>query len=502
MRLRGAGIPSLRRLGMAVLIASAALSHPLPALAHPELRSSTPARGAELNTPPRELRLTYADRVELALTHLRLVGPDSAEVALGALRMVADSNAVVAPINGALSPGSYTVRWEAAGVDGHPVRGSFGFSIAAPEPVITSVTPDEQPPAPASSPHQDSILFPERTGFDVGSPAFVLVRWVTLLAMLGVLGVVVFRIGVHTRLPAAAATEPSGFQSAVLTRLVSIGMFSARLLAVAALARLAAQWYALYGGSGAMDLARLGPLLLRTLWGWAWLLQLSAAVAVAAGLSLVTRSGGGRAGWSIAGVAALLLALSASLSGHAAAVEAARPLVVANDTIHVLGAGGWMGGLAVLVLAGIPAAARLEQSQRGEALVSLVRAFSPVALACAAVVTLTGVTAAWIHLRELAALWQSPYGQTLLVKLALLLGVVAAGAYNWLRLKPALEAGAPADPLRRSAALELATGVLVLLVTAVLMATSPPPPDADRASGGREPRQPPPLSPTTDPSPG
>ena len=79
--------------------------------------------------------------------------------------------------------------------------------------------------------------------------------------------------------------------------------------------------------------------------------------------------------------------------------------------------------------------------------------------------------AAWLHLGTVPALWQTPYGKTLLVKLAILSVVGATGAYNWLRVKPSLGNIEGATRIRRSAVVELGVGVLVLIVTAVLVAT-------------------------------
>jgi putative copper export protein len=98
---------------------------------------------------------------------------------------------------------------------------------------------------------------------------------------------------------------------------------------------------------------------------------------------------------------------------------------------------------------------------------------APPPAAIAGALTVTGLFAAWVHMGSIPALWESTYGQTLVVKLAVLSGVFGTGAYNWLRLKPALGDELGATRLRRSATVEIAIGILVLLVTAVLVATAP-----------------------------
>ena len=143
------------------------------------------------------------------------------------------------------------------------------------------------------------------------------------------------------------------------------------------------------------------------------------------------------------------------------------------DGLHVLGAAGWLGTLACLIVIGLPTAAAARDG-RWEAVASMVNAFSPLALACAGLVLLTGVASAWLRLGALAPLWTSDYGRTLLLKLGLLIGVVGTATYNWLRVKPALGSPESTARLKRSATVELAVGVAVIAVTAVLVALPPP----------------------------
>jgi putative copper export protein len=142
----------------------------------------------------------------------------------------------------------------------------------------------------------------------------------------------------------------------------------------------------------------------------------------------------------------------------------------------------------VVLAAGVPAALALGPERRGPAVAALVNAFSPTALAFAGVTALTGLFAAWLHVGRPAALWETGYGQTLLVKLAVLSLVAGTGAYNWRRVRPALGDDTGTARVRRSAAAELAVGAVVLLVTAVLVATPTPADDQParvRAARGR-----------------
>ncbi|HST58473.1 MAG TPA: copper resistance protein CopC [Longimicrobium sp.] len=501
---------------LTLLLTALTLLLPAQVHAHGALQRSEPGQGAHLSTAPRELRLTFNGSVELAVARLQLIGPDSASVELGPLALDPDSAPVlIAPVQGGLMAGIYTVVWQVAGADGHPVRGTYTFVIAPGAAGLAGpVAPGAAPP-PVT--HHDPTALPAGEGFDAESPLYVLVRWVTYLALAGVIGATAFRFAVLPLARLQGYPSVDHLLGPAAARAARLGLAAASLAGLAAVLRLYAQSYALHGGARALEPALMGTMLTRTLWGWGWLLQ-AAGTALAVGGFAAARprlllspirdaapaepvpmlvgaasapapaymdaersdaappsaqaiSG---APWLLAGLGALALALAPALSGHAAAAPRLGPFAILADALHVLAAGGWIGGLLVLVAAGGPAAMRLEREERGPAVAALVNAFSPTALAFAGALTLTGLFAAWLHMGSIPTLWESAYGRTLLVKLGVLSGVFATGAYNWLKVKPALRDEFGAARLRRSAKVEIAIGSLVLLVTAVLVATAPP----------------------------
>ena len=111
------------------------------------------------------------------------------------------------------------------------------------------------------------------------------------------------------------------------------------------------------------------------------------------------------------------------------------------------------------------------RSEEAPMVAELINAFSPVALASAALAVGTGVFAAWLHVGRIPNLWGTRYGVTLLVKLTILGVVGLTGFYNWRFVKPRLGTAEATVHLQRSARVEVAIAVLVLLVTAVLVAT-------------------------------
>lgn len=471
-------ISTVRKSWLPVLLLLASTTAPLNvAYPHGTLRRSVPAKHEHLPAVPRDLRLTFTERVELTFARLSLVGPRGA-VPLGPLSLLPDSATVlIAPITGPLIEGAYTVRWQVAGADGHPVRGEYTFFIA---PGAAGLPRRANDDAPANTEtHHDPTTFPESSSFSADSPLYAAIRWATFVALLGIIGAIAFRIVLKIM---ALQREPAGegIYSEASTRTAGLGFVLAVGLLVVGVVRLIAQSYALHGAGSALDTTLIAAMLTRTVWGTGWLLQLAGTAVVLVGFPLVRRTN--QAGWLVAAVGAVILAFTPGLSGHAAATERFAPLPVITDALHVIGAAGWLGSLLFVVAVGVPVALRLQPATRAGAVAALVNAFSPTALFFAGLTVATGVFAAWLHLGSIPALWETAYGKTLLVKLALLSGVFGTGAYNWLRVKPALGEEVATSRLRRSATFELAVGIVVLAVTAVLVATGTPAAMPDNAA--------------------
>lgn len=449
---------------------------PLAAWAHQYLVSSEPGDRAELDRTPRQLRLVFSEPADLTSTLVELVGPDGAPLRLSGLRAAPDSpNVVLAGIEAPMTVGVYTVAWRSVGADGHPVRGRFSFTVL---PGAEGIADPAEVPAPPI--HHDPGLFPEGGDFDAGSPAYVAVRWLLFAGLLGVIGPVAFRLVVLPIMRRGRTSAGLALMAPAARAAATLGFAMAGVVLIAAAARLYAQSYAVHGPAGASAPASLAALVQGTVWGTAWILQVTAALAALMGFAAARRGAG--AGWALAALGAAAIAFTPALSGHAVATPEFAAAAVLSDGIHVLAAGGWLGGLLVVIAIGVPAALRLGDGQRGPAVAALVNAFSPMALAFGGTVVATGIVAAWLHLGAVEALWTTAYGRTLLLKVAVLAVLFATAAYNYLRVRPALGTETAARRLNRSAAFELTLAVVVLLITAVLVAM-PPPPDVD---GGEE----------------
>lgn len=447
--------------GLAFIVALAASAFPvLRARAidvHDRLIRSEPAKDDTLRAVPSVLRLTFSRAVTLEAARVTVNGPNGA-MDLRPLALETDSPAILlATVDDEWFAGTHTVAWRILGADGHPVTGEFAFFVS--EDAAGLTPPAGAEPAPAL-PVEDEAAEPIPT-FGPESPLYVAVRWLWFASLIGVLGVIVFRIAVLGRLQ--TNDIPITRSVPVAAGLAAkIGVGCAMVAIVAALLRLLAQQAAV--GIDA------GILIGATTWGRGWILHIAAAGLALIGFVVARRDR--RPGWLLTIPAAIALSFAPALSGHAVAAEPVALNVLA-DAVHVMAAGGWLGTLLLVLFAGIPAAYRAGED-RDRIIAVMVRAFSPLALVFAGIVAASGVFRAWQQLGGVAPLFSSDYGQALLLKLGALTLVVVLGAYNFLRIKPSLPGKAASQRLRKSAALELAMAALVLLLTSVLVATPPP----------------------------
>ena len=181
------------------------------------------------------------------------------------------------------------------------------------------------------------------------------------------------------------------------------------------------------------------------------------------------------------GLSACLL-ISISLSGHAATTEgAALAMQISADALHLWASGIWLGGL-------IPLAVLLRQCNRDHDSTALAvareatRRFSRIGVFSVAVLIATGAYNAWNLVGGFAALLGTPYGNLLLVKIALLIPLLAVAAVNRLRLKAKFfeasstqlgEAANHLNQLTRNVMIEAVLGLFILLIVGHMNVTPP-----------------------------
>jgi putative copper resistance protein D len=217
-------------------------------------------------------------------------------------------------------------------------------------------------------------------------------------------------------------------------------------------------------------------LLTGTRFGHVWIARVAVALALA--IYLLQGKPGTHAPWLRACAAVLSVALpgALALAGHGGATPgAAGGVHLVADIAHAIAAGVWVGGLLPLALF-LAAARRTGDPPALAAARDATRRFSDLGLASVATLLATGIVNTIFLAGSVPALLGTSYGQLLVLKILLFLGMVAIAAVNRLKLTPLLfAAGAPSAlrRLKRNASIEAALGLAIIAIVGALGSIPP-----------------------------
>jgi len=448
---------------LAVAALAVWLGLPSGASAHAYLVKTVPAASVVLDAPPQNIQLTYDEAVEPRLAIISVTDADGHQETTGPVhRSSADPDTLVVPLRSHLPEGWYLIFWRAISVDGHPVDGAFTYAIG---------------PNPGPAPQ---FQVPNISATAV-TPQLLVARWVMFVAVMTAIGLLVMRL--LTARPLVREVEGSTL------RALSVAFTVAAVVGLIAIPVYLDFSTANDSLRSVFDFSALVPLFRVTAFGRA-IVDLEVCFALfclAAGMALwVDRPERQRRSIAelIASCGALLAAAAVLVvpgaAGHAAQT-APRGLTLLFDWLHMASGSVWLGGLAGLLVVWLTVAAR----ERVAALSVCVPRVSNVAVASVVVLGATGVGEAIDHMPAVNALWETSYGQAILVKAGLLGVALLIASGNLLRSRPRLiaarrrpEVGEPAARLLRG----LVSGELVIVVgvvfAAAVLSSLPPPPPA------------------------
>ncbi|WP_421120614.1 copper resistance protein CopC [Aquihabitans daechungensis] len=123
-------LPTLRlrrALGVVAFALVAALIPAGAASAHAELSATDPADGAVVERAPEALTMQFTEDVSLRPDGVRVLDATGERVDAGEASAAGPD--VTVPLEGTIADGTYVVAWRAVSADGHPIRGSYTFSV-------------------------------------------------------------------------------------------------------------------------------------------------------------------------------------------------------------------------------------------------------------------------------------------------------------------------------------------------------------------------------------
>lgn len=354
-----------------------------------------------------------------------------------------------------LPSGAYVVSWRAVSPDGHPIRGAFTFRIGGlgNQQAVASIA---------------SKLLSAQSGQGTLGTVLAALRTLTFCALLGLLGLVAFLVRVRGK-------QSEGDARARLIARVARWVALAAGVATVAL-------YGPYVSGQSFSAITNGVLLDDTIHdrvGRAMLVRTVLLVALATLLiraftqfadDSTHRSNG--VVRTIKQHAAILattaLVLAAQLfAGHA--LVGPLPAISGLSTVfHLIGAGAWIGGLAVFSIAILRNSAVSDAHARDASV-----RYSQLATWSVMAIVASGLFGSWRQLGGRDAATSTTFGRLVMAKLGLVAVLLIVGALNRRTVQSAENAASIRRTLTKSVLLETAVALVVVVVTALLVNAAP-----------------------------
>lgn len=496
----------LIRTSVVLLVLAASFIFAGQVLAHALLVRSVPESNAELSQPPASLELWFSEPLEAGFSSARLFGSNGDEISLGVQTVDSADPYHLTVAVGVLEPGIYTVAWTTLSqADGHPWSGNFPFVI---------LNPDGTRPAGAA------VSLDAEQLSELPTPLQTAARWLSLIGGILLVGMAMFLAYVASELMQASPELEHRLNTlgvnllmlAVLTVLLGswlqIIVQSTQFGSLTLLPRLLAT----YGG--VLNLARQALSvagLLTVLWLSAeplpvyqsriqkgllvYLLIVIALIAPTSleGQGLVAAFALGmllllalvafalrnderkqHKRWALLLFVGMLALLGFSLGSHAAAVSGLA-WAISFDLIHLLATSAWLGGLMLLPLT-------LDQYRKSGTDMSMLRLlfrrYGNMAKLSFFLLWATGLLNSLVQIPSWDALINTNYGRVLILKVLLMLLVWCLSIYASRLFRGRPDPAHMLDLLKRFSAIvsgAALTGLLLMVVVAVLVQTQPPP---------------------------
>ena len=416
--------PRLLALAAVLSLAAFILWDGSSAQGHAILERSIPAANQSLSASPAKIEFWFTEPLDHGQTKVRVLDAAGAEVAVGPVQSSGDPIYAAVELPRTLGPGVYTVVYDnLSRADGHRWQGFFPFIV---------LNADGSQPAPAAFPAE--LVQQGRSGL-LPNALDVVLRWASIVAAVVLLGGAVAHVAVVRPASRFLPEESVPVIAELSDRLLARG---ARAAAVVLLLGATGQAVLLVDRLGGFS--NIGDVLLETRPGVLWLLRIGLAGVIAVPSWLVWQRAGRSRGrlLPILVVAASLGVIAAySLASHASG-GGGKVWAEVSDFLHFTLTGLWLGVLAHTALLWRPMRRDLDESERLLLTANLLDRFSAVAVISVLGLLATGVFSALVQIPELEALWQTTYGQVLLIKMALVAPLLAIAGVNAFFLKPAL----------------------------------------------------------------
>jgi len=385
----------------------------LPVSAHALLLRSVPETNAVLAQSPAQVELLFSEPLEAKLSTIKVYDSTGVIVDAGDSGVDSANSERMTVSLPALPNGVYSVAWQVVSqIDGHQTAGSFPFAVGS---VDVSTLPAEQDATNTSLPISALIA-----------------KWLLLASVALLAGQFISILFIWNPALTSSKDEPglSNRLSWAWENIYVIGLFGALLAIGLGVLSQAGQ---ATGHELAFPWSKeTGQVLSETRLGVIWLTRI---VLVLIGFWLV-RSNPPKWKHPTQFGIGLALLLTISLTSHAA-TELHPFFPVVDDWLHLIAMAFWFGGLAHLI-AGLAILRKAGGQLQSDVTHRVVERFSLMAIPSVGVLGLTGLYSAGLRVGTIAALFDTTYGHSLLVKQIFVAALLSMAAVNLLIISPGL----------------------------------------------------------------
>ncbi len=423
------------------------LLFPAIASAHAILLRSDPANDSVLSIAPKQVRMWYSEALNPEFSTAVVVNGENKRVDnRDAHVSSSDQTEMDVTLQPNLPPAVYIVIWRTdSSVDGQILRSSFIFSVANADGTVPTLAPGSNPGANVLGGGTLTGLY---TGQFDGPTLFNLIM-ITLVE-LGAIFWMGAQLWINFVLTISAETHAEERNTNERVQRRFERYFSLPTLIVLFLANIGVLIGQALNLSGGDLPSAISPTLLVELatsgrFGIYWIMrEVVILLAIILALYMFFQQRRSRITKTVLPIANLVLAsallIAITLSGHAAAVN---PNIVSYaiviDWLHLLAASLWVGGIIYIATNYLPVLKRLNIPQQAHSLITVLPYFTPLAIAGVVIMSITGPFSATFHLTSWQQLLSTAYGRALLVKIALIGGLLVTSAIHVGILRPRLK---------------------------------------------------------------
>ena len=430
--------------------------------AHAYLVRSDPAANSILSAAPTTMRLWFSEIISSEFSGAQLLTASGEPLDVSVTVDSADHTLLIIDLP-ELVDGVYSIRWTAhSEADGHFTSGLvvFGIGQGADLGTATAVATET------------TVPWPE-----------LILRWLTFSLYAGLIGA--FAIAYLVLNPNAQPETIATVQRTAQKRMLRLAWQASLAAFVVSIAWAGWQAFTLADSlPGSLSTTAAGwQWLTQTRLGFYWWARQGILLILANNLRVFQRQQKETLipAWTLplTSILLLVLLLVQSLTSHAAALTPNTALAVAADTLHLLAASFWVGGLLALVVGLLPLARH--NSDFATLIKTGWRPFGLWATLSVAILFVTGIYSVGREVSSPNAMITTLYGQTLLLKIGFVLLIGLIGGLNSMALHPRLaapltrllrkpEGWTPLSlrQLPRLFIVEVCVGLLVLLLAGVI----------------------------------